>query len=466
MKWGDIIFNWEMLELLFEQNRYMAVIFLDRDGIIQYTNETYLEILNLSRNQVVGRHVLEITPHSRAYITLQTGKAKVGYEWIVNGHHTIGTALPIFENDQVVGVFGYTMFLNIWDGKNILDEILSNLNMYKDEVHRLHSAAYKFEDIHCESKAMNDIIVLAQQVANHPLTTVLITGESGTGKELFAHAIHNASRRCQRPFVRVNCAAIPETLLESELFGYEEGAYTGAKKGGKLGKFELADMGTIFLDEIAEVPLNMQSKLLFVLQEQVVERLGGVHPTKINVRVIAATNRDLEKMVKSGSFRQDLYYRLNVVHIKIPPLRDRVEDIRLITPHIISNLSQRLNITERKIDEQALQMLCKYTWPGNVRELENVLERSLIIAEMEAARVLSSRHINISEEKFDFNDLSEEKSLKGMLEEYEKKLLAKIIEDCQFDVPGAARQLNMDPSSLYRKLRKFGICIKKEYSIH
>lgn len=462
----ELILDWGMLELLFEQNRYMAVVFLDQDGIIKYLNETYLQILNLSRDQVVGKHVLEITPHSRAYITLQTGKAKVGYEWIVNGHHTLGTALPIFEGDQVIGVFGYTMCLDLWDGKNILDEILSNLNLYKDEVHRLHSAAYKFEDIHCESKAMSDIIILAQQVANHPLTTVLITGESGTGKELFAHAIHNASRRYNRPFVRVNCAAIPETLLESELFGYEEGAYTGAKKGGKLGKFELADRGTIFLDEIAEVPLNMQSKLLFVLQEQVVERLGGVNPTKINVRVIAATNRDLEKMVRAGSFRQDLYYRLNVVHINIPPLRDRVEDISLITPHIISNLSRRLNINERKIDNQALKMLCKYTWPGNVRELENVLERSLIIAEMDGSRVLSARHINIPDDTFDLINLSEEKSLKNMLDEYEKKLLAKTLEKCQFDVPLAARQLNMDPSSLYRKLRKYRIMIKRECSIH
>ncbi len=461
----ELILNWEMLELLFEQNRYMAVVFLDQDGIIKYLNETYLEILDLPRDQVVGRHVLEITPHSRAYITLQTGKAKVGYEWIVNGHHTLGTALPIFDGDKVIGVFGYTMCLDLWDGKNILDEILSNLNLYKDEVHRLHTAVYRFEDIYCASKAMTDIIILARQVANHPLTTVLITGESGTGKELFAHALHNASRRCQRPFVRVNCAAIPENLLESELFGYEEGAYTGAKKGGKLGKFEVADMGTIFLDEIAEVPLNMQSKLLFVLQDQVVERLGGVHPTKINVRVIAATNRDLEKMVRSGSFRQDLYYRLNVVHIKIPPLRERVEDIRIITPHIMCNLSRRLNVSARKIDDSALSLLCKYAWPGNVRELENILERSLILAEMEGSRVVYSRHINISDEEIDFN-LSEEKSLKNMLDEYERKLLAKTLENCQFDVPGAARQLNMDPSSLYRKLRKYGICIKKEFSIN
>ncbi len=458
--------DWDMLEELFEQNSYMAVIFLDCQGVVRYTNQTYLEILNLPRNQVIGRHILEITPHSRAYVTLQTGKAKVGYEWVVNGHHTLGTALPIFEGNRVVGVFGYTVFLNIWDGKNILDEILYNLNMYKDEIDRLHRAAYTFEDIYYDSKAMSEVIILAQQVANHPLTTVLITGESGTGKELLAHAIHNASRRCQRPFIRVNCAAIPENLLESELFGYEEGAYTGAKKGGKLGKFELADMGTVFLDEIAEVPLNMQSKLLYVLQEQVVERLGGVDPSKINVRVIAATNRDLEGMVNNGSFRQDLYYRLNVVHIKIPPLRYRVEDIRLITPHIINTLSRRLNIAERTIDDKALSMLCKYNWPGNVRELENVLERSLIIAEMDGARVLSSRHITIPDVKFDLRHLAEDKSLKNMLEEYEKIILIQALEKYRFDVPKAARQLNLDPSSLYRKLRKFGISVKREYSIH
>ena len=444
----------------------MAVVFLDQDGIIQYLNETYLRILDRPRHEVVGRHVLDITPHSRAYITLQTGKAKVGYEWVVNGHITLGTALPIFQDDKVIGVFGYTMCLDLWDGKNILDEILSNLNLYKDEVYRLHSAAYSFDDILYQSQAMHHIMVLARQVANHPLTTVLITGESGTGKELMAHAIHNASRRRLRPFVRVNCAAIPENLLESELFGYEEGAYTGAKKGGKLGKFELADMGTIFLDEIAEMPLNMQSKLLFVLQEGVVERLGGVNPSKINVRIIAATNQDLDKMVKEGKFRRDLYYRLNVVSIRIPPLRERVEDLRALTPYLMDNLSQRLNIGSKKIDENAMQVLLRHNWPGNVRELENVLERSLIAAEIEGAETLLDRHINISQEQWDLDNLPADQSLKDMLEEYEKQLLAKILTKYRFDVTGAARQLQLDPSSLYRKLRKYGLCIKKEYSMN
>jgi len=433
LKWGDIILKWEMFDLLFEQNKYMAVIFLDKNGIIQNTNETYLNILQLPRNQVIGKHVLDITPHSQAYITLQTGKAKVGYEWIVNNHHTIGTALPIFKDDEVIGAFGYTIVLNIWDGKNILDEITSNLNMYKDEVHKSNRAVYRFDDIHGESKAINKIKTLGMQVANHPCTTVLITGESGTGKELFAHAIHNASKRCRAPLVRVNCAAIPENLLESELFGYEEGAYTGAKKGGKLGKFELADKGLIFLDEIAEVPLNMQSKLLFVLQELVVERLGATNPKKINVRVIAATNHDLESMVESGSFRQDLYYRLNVVNLKIPPLRNRVEDIPLISRDMVRNLSRRLNITERDIDKKAIQLLCKHSWPGNVRELENILERSLILVEIEGAELLSSRHINLANEKIKFSNLCDKKSLKLMMQEYEKKLLANILEDSEFD---------------------------------
>ena len=439
---------------------------MDQYGIIQYLNETYLKILDLPRHEVVGKHVLDITPHSRAYITLQTGKAKVGYKWVVNGHHTLGTSMPIFQDHKVIGVFGYTMCLDLWDGKNILDEILSNLNLYKDEVHRLHRAVYSFEDIQYQSQAMQDIMKLARQVANHPLTTVLITGESGTGKELLAHAIHNASRRGHRPFVRVNCAAIPESLLESELFGYEEGAYTGAKKGGKLGKFELADTGTIFLDEIAEMPLNMQSKLLFVLQEGVVERLGGVNPSKINVRVIAATNRDLEKMVKEGSFRQDLYYRLNVVCIRIPPLRERLEDLRVLTPALMENLSQRLNISSRKMHEKALQVLLQHSWPGNVRELENVLERSLILADMEGAGMLLNKHINISEEQLDLDHLPSGQSLKAILEEYEKQLLAKILQKCQFDVAGAAQQLQLDRSSLYRKLRKYGLCITNKCNIN
>ena len=182
---------------------------------------------------------------------------------------------------------------------------------------------------------------MAEQVAYHGDTTVMVTGESGTGKELFAHAIHNASARYNFPFVRVNCAAIPENLLEAELFGYEEGAYTGARKEGKLGKFELANGGTIFLDEIGEMPLSMQSKLLVVLQERVIERLGGTHPIKVNIRIITATNQNLMQLVEAGKFRSDLYYRLNVVHVRIPALRHRKSDIPILTVHLLSKLNCR-----------------------------------------------------------------------------------------------------------------------------
>lgn len=308
---------------------------------------------------------------------------------------------------------------------------------------------------------MREIIELGNNVASHPFTTVLITGESGTGKELFAHAIHNASKRCKKPFVRVNCAAIPENLLESELFGYEEGAYTGAKKGGKLGKFELADKGTIFLDEIAEIPLSMQSKLLYVLQEQVIERLGSLDPIRINVRVIAATNRDLNKMVDEGLFRRDLFYRLNVVNIEIPPLRDRLIDIRCIAQYIIRKLNSRLNMPEVTIDDKALQLLCKYNWPGNVRELENVLERSLIIAEMDKGGTLLAEHISIKDKASELNGSSGKKVLKDIMNDYEESVLVKALKKCHFDVPVTAKLLGIDASSMYRKLKKHDITLDR-----
>ncbi len=459
------MFPWEMFDALFEQNKYMAVIYLNEDGIITYTNDTYLRILQLPRDQVVGKHVLEITPHSRAYIALKTGKAKVGYKWVVNDQHTIGTALPILNGNKVIGVFGYTLFLNIWDGKTMLDEMISHLNMYKDEVHRSHQAIYNLSHIIGKTENMVKVKTLAAQVSCHPLTTVLITGESGTGKELFAHAIHNAGGRSQAPFVRVNCAAIPENLIEAELFGYDEGAYTGARKGGKLGKFELADKGTIFLDEVAEIPYSMQSKLLFTLQEQVVERLGGVHPIKINVRVITATNRDLAGLVEAGLFRQDLYYRLNVVHLQIPPLRSRIEDIPEICTQLIRKLSCRLNTEPKEISERAMQKLCRYHWPGNVRELENVLERSLVVAEMDGSKKLSERHISLSHERFNVSNLSDNKSLKAMLEEYEKVVLINRLEGSDFHVHKVAKDLDIDPSSLYRKLKRYKICKRSIYAI-
>lgn len=422
--------TWQMLEYLFDQIPYMATIMVDKEGKVIFINKTYLRILKLSKKEVIGKHVGTITPRSRTLVVLKTGRAEVGYNWIVNDQHLIATSLPVYENNEIIGSFAYSIFLNIYEAKNLVEDLLSELNMYKSQVNCLLRSKYDFDDIIGEDQRLKDLKFLAAQIAHHKNTTVLISGESGTGKELFAHAIHNSSCRSPFPFVRVNCAAIPENLLEAELFGYEKGAYTGANKEGKLGKFELANGGTIFLDEIGEMPLSMQSKLLVVLQEQIIERLGGVQPIKVDVRVIAATNRELSQMVQEGTFREDLFYRLNVFNINIPALRNHKRDIPILVNHFIDKLNSRLNTHISGISKDGLDYLCQYHWPGNIRELENVLERALILADMEKSRQLGRKHFNLSD--YDRPELLSDgkpgESLKAMIEEYEKTALLKTLE--------------------------------------
>lgn len=451
--------TWQMLEYLFDQIPYMATIMVDKEGKVVFINKTYLRILKMSKKEVIGKHIGTITPRSRTLVVLKTGRAEVGYNWIVNDQHLIATSLPVYENNEIIGSFAYSIFLNIYEAKNLVEDLLSELNMYKSQVNCLLRSKYDFDDIIGEDQRLKDLKFLAAQIAHHKNTTVLISGESGTGKELFAHAIHNSSCRSPFPFVRVNCAAIPENLLEAELFGYEKGAYTGANKEGKLGKFELANGGTIFLDEIGEMPLSMQSKLLVVLQEQIIERLGGVQPIKVDVRVIAATNRELSQMVQEGTFREDLFYRLNVFNINIPALRNHKRDIPILVNHFIDKLNARLNTHISGISKDGLDYLCQYHWPGNIRELENVLERALILADMEKSRQLGRKHFNLSD--YDRPELLSDgkpgESLKAMIEEYEKTALLKTLEKTDFDKKRTAAYLNIDLSSLYRKMRKHKI---------
>lgn len=446
-----------ILETLFTQNQFMAAMIVDHQGMILSVSETYLNVLNLPRNAVVGRPAKEVTPHTRVYTVLKTGKAIVGYNWKVNDYNMIASTIPIFEDKQIVGAFAYSVFMDIWDAQDTIKNLLTDLNMYKDEVGSLYKAKYDFDSIIGESQTFREMKDFARQVASHSITTVLLCGESGTGKELFAHAIHNHSSRCRYPFLRINCAAIPENLLEAELFGYEEGAYTGAKKGGKPGKFELANGGTIFLDEIGEMSLSMQSKLLVVLQEQEIERLGGNHPIRVNVRVIAATNRRLEEMIEAGQFREDLYYRLNVVRLELPPLRERRGDIPQLCRYILDNLNYRLETSIADISERGLEVLDNYNWPGNVRELENVLERAVILADMEKAVILDARHFLFIRNRIDLHYASEKnQDLKTSVSEFEKDIIKKALLETRDDRVEAARRLNIDLSTLYRKMKKLG----------
>ena len=411
----------EWLDLLME-NPDFAAILIDRAGKIAFMNKTYLNILEMPEEDVVGKYVTDILPDTRTLTVIRTGKAILGYNWIVNGRKTIASSLPLIKNGEVVGCFAYGLYLDLLDAKDMAENIMFELNMYKDEVRSIYSARYSFNDIISDSRAMQNVKFLAQQAALHATTTVLITGESGTGKELFAHAIHRWSSRSSLPFVRVNCAAIPENLLEAELFGYAEGAFTGARKGGNPGKFELANGGTVFLDEIAEMSPSMQSKLLVVLQEKEFERLGSRHSIRVNVRVIAATNRNLESMVEQNCFREDLYYRLNVLRLEIPSLRERPEDIPALVKALIGKLNANLKTTVVGTTGDALDFLRKYSWPGNVRELENVLERAMILADMERAGNLMSKHLAFMKGKLDFQCSPIGGSLKAVTDEFEKRV--------------------------------------------
>ena len=389
-------------------------------------------------------------------LTLASGEAIYGYNWRANGRNMIASSIPIIQDGQVIGVFAHSVFLDILDAKEMIENLLSQINMYKREISTFHQAKYSFDDLIGSSQEFIKLIKIARQIAKHPDTTVLITGESGTGKELLANSIHNRSSRSSRPFIRVNCTAIPENLLETELFGYEEGAYTGAKKRGKPGKFELAQGGTIFLDEIGEMSFVMQSKLLTVLQEYEVERVGGSRPIILDVRVIAATNRDLNQMVTEGAFRQDLYFRLNVFHLEMIPLRAHKEDIAILIEHFLKKFNVRLRVDIKGISDKTIKSLEHYQWPGNVRELENVMERAMIIADMEGSSMLSRRHFGFLNTAFDVPvSLNQTQDLKTITQDFERQVIKRAMQEANNDILTAAKLLSIDRTTLYRKLKKY-----------
>ncbi|OPZ75531.1 MAG: Limonene hydroxylase [Firmicutes bacterium ADurb.Bin456] len=296
-------------------------------------------------------------------------------------------------------------------------------------------------------------LMLAKTAANSD-STVLLLGESGTGKDVFAQAIHNSSNRKRGPFVAINCGAIPRDLIGSELFGYTEGAFTGAKKGGSPGKFELADGGTIFLDEIGDMPAELQSNLLRVIEDKSIRRIGGTSIIPVNVRIIAATNRDLEKAIKQGNFRTDLYYRLNVITIRMVPLRKRQRDIEILLLHFLKQLGEQMGKEIIQVDDRVLKLIKTYPWPGNIRELQNAVERALHLAD---GPVLLPEHLpeeitrSLRQKCFPLeNKLSP-------VEDYEKQVIMQLLEENKGNLTWVASRLNIARTTLYRRMAKYGI---------
>jgi transcriptional regulator with GAF, ATPase, and Fis domain len=337
--------------------------------------------------------------------------------------------------------------------KNALSEIeqlknrLQAENLYLQEQINLN---HKFEDILGQSQSLKTVLHQVEQVAPTD-TTVLLLGETGTGKELFARALHNLSQRKERPLVKVNCAALPANLIESELFGHEKGSFTGAT-ARRIGRFELADKGTIFLDEIAELPLELQAKLLRVLQENEIERLGDSKTIKINVRVIAATHRDLKQMVADGSFREDLYYRFSVFPLTIPPLRERQKDISLLVQWFIKKYAQKMGKQINHIPQVVMENLLNYNWPGNVRELENVIERAVILSPEQTLQISLLQNPE--------NSPGVDNKPLLTLAEIEKAHIIKVLENTGWLISGeqgAATILEMHPNTLRSRMSKLGI---------
>lgn len=432
---------------------YEGIVIVDAQGIITTISKAYLEFLGIQEKDAIGKHVTDVLENTRMHIVAKTGKAEEAQLQKIKNRYMIANRHPIIIDGEIKGAVGKVLFRNVKELDYLykkFGKVQLELEKYKEEIQQQYSARYSFSDIIGSSSEMIAAKQLAQKAALTD-SNVLLLGESGTGKELFAHAIHKNSSRGYGYFVKVNCAAIPSDLLESELFGYEKGAFTGASREGKMGKFELADGGTIFLDEIGEMPLHMQVKLLRVLQEKEVERLGSVATKNVDIRIIAATNQDLEQLVAEKKFRADLYYRLNVVTIKIPALRERKEDIVMLASYINKVKSQKLGRPERYISRRAMEYLKAYHWEGNVRQLENVIERAINIMEEDETEILP-KHLpkeiaGLSE------DLAVEK-LSETLGRAESEAIQNAIKACGGNKLRAARLLGISRNALYDRLNR------------
>lgn len=443
----------KLLEVVFE-NAHEPMIVTDPNGKILLLNRSYREFLNVQ--DVIGQAVTDVIENTRMHIVGKAGVAEIADIQRIKGQSMIAHRIPIMDEGKVIAVLGTVLFQDVQELASLaamVDQLKDELIYYKKELRRRLGATYHFDQIVGYSQKLQELKRFSQKVAKSD-STVLITGESGTGKELFAHAIHAESKRKMGPFIRVNCAAIPDTLLESELFGYEEGAFTGAVRRGKKGKFELANHGTILLDEIGDMPLPLQAKLLRVLQEKEVERVGAVRTTPIDVRVIASTNQDMLASIKEGKFRADLYYRLNVVSLTIPPLRERLEDLPELVSNLLGQLARSTGVTVRVIDDEVWSVLKSYSWPGNVRELRNVLERALHLVEDD---VLKKEHIWLParEETLSGASAAPIRSLKEMLENTEREAILQALREAEGNKQEAAKLLKISKSSFYEKWEKY-----------
>lgn len=454
--------------LVVVDSRYTVIIY----------NRQAEKIFGIPPKEVLGKKVTEVFPQSKLPEVIDTGKPVLGYAKTIGEVNIVINTTPIVENHQVIGAIssvldvsklmqvaytfanrqameGISVVKSLSEIQELMDKIsrLSAKTEYlEEELNRRQKLNPAFNRMVGVSSKLYDAMKMAAKTAENNFN-VLIRGESGTGKELVAEAIHYSSERKDKPFIRVNCAAIPENLLESEMFGHVRGAYTGAIKT-KIGKFELADKGTIFLDEIGELDKAMQAKMLRVIQKKEFQRVGDERTIRVDARIIAATNRNLEDLVENGEFREDLYYRLNVIPIWLPPLRERREDIPLLCDHFLGKIAEELKRPAKKITPEGMKALANYSWPGNIRELENVLERVNILAE---GQIIQKTDLpGYISEPLSGKDLREPREEEEIMpwEYYEREIIKKALKKYK-SFNRAAKALGLTHKTVAAKARKY-----------
>lgn len=454
----DLIQQIEMFGLIFDCI-YNGVMVTDADGYVTHFNKPYGQFLGLDPEEQIGKHCTQVIENTRMHIVAQTGKPEINHSHRIMGQNMVVQRIPIKKNGRVIAVFGQVMFKDVRDVRKLASELSlleSKVKLYEEELINLRSTRYTFDSIIGASQAIKSLKTEARRAASNQFP-VLITGESGTGKELFAQAIHHAGPRRVHPFVRINCAAIPRDLLESELFGYDRGAFTGAGPNGKPGKFELARQGTVFLDEVGDLPLEMQPKLLRVIEDKEFERVGGTKMIRSDFRVIAATNQNLEEMLLGGRFRKDLFYRLNVIPLQIPPLRARRDDIIPLVRYFLQQMAQEAALSEIRMGKEAEKTLRKYDWPGNVRELLNVLERTLSSIENDTIRLVDLPfYLHRTQKKPSQHSQTSIKEVQAMAE---KETIRYALKETNNNKVRAAKMLGIHRTLLYKKMKKYDISL-------
>ena len=442
-------------------NPYECPIVINKQGIICFMSRFSKRLIGIDPDEAVGKHIKDVIKETHLHEILKDGKARIADLLYIAGKQQVISRIPLKDlHGKILGAVGKGVLneaVKVAELSKRIEVMAGQLQYYQKQVSDLKGGAAIVGRSAAIAQMKENALLAAKSNA-----AVLMTGESGTGKEVVAYFIHQNSSRASGPFIRVNCASIPRELFESELFGYEGGAFTGARSQGKPGKFELANKGTILLDEIGEMPRPMQAKLLRVLQEHTVDRLGGTNPIPADFRLIAATNRDLQEMVRKGDFRMDLFYRINILSIHAPRLRDIREDIPLLAAHLIGLLNEEMGWGASAISPEAMAELKNYDWPGNVRELRNVIERAMIIAK---ERLIRPEDLPERVRRAGTGEPSSTSATAGTrpgnlrlaLAETERQVIAEALRSAGGNKAKAARTLGIHRTSLYEKMKTHGL---------